>query len=234
MNRWKVEWCPSTPTYAQSNGHAEATVKSVKHLVLKCATSGDLSSEEFLQGLLELRNTPDATGFSPAQIVFGHQLRSIVPAHRSSFQPHWTKAMEARDRQAAIDAIAKGYYDEHSRTLRPLKLGELVRVQDDKTKLWGRVGTIVSIGCRRDYHVKTESGSVMWRNRRFIRPQRPPKESPLPAPADLATSHLVVPDAGPPSAAMKTPVDAGPPASRAGPARRHNSRSRKAPDRLNL
>ena len=234
LNRWKVEWCPSTPTYAQSNGHAEATVKSVKHLVLKCATSGDLSSEEFLQGLLELRNTPDATGFSPAQIVFGHQLRSIVPAHRSSFQPRWTNAMEARDRQAAIDAVAKGYYDEHSRTLRPLKLGELVRVQDDKTKLWGRVGTIVSIGCRRDYHVKTESGSVMWRNRRFIRPQRPPKESPLPAPADLATSHLVVPDAGPPSAAMKTPVDAGPPASRAGPARRHNSRSRKAPDRLNL
>jgi len=231
LDRWKVEWCPSTPTYAQSNGHAEATVKSVKHLVLKCASSGDLSSEEFLQGLLELRNTPDATGFSPAQIVFGHQLRSIVPAHRSSFQPRWTNAMEARDRQAAIDAIAKGYYDEHSRTLRPLKLGELVRVQDDKTKLWDRVGTVVSIGHRRDYRVKTESGSVMWRNRRFIRPQRPPKESPLPAPAASVASHLVAPDAGTPSAAPKPPVNAEPTRLTGG---RHSSRSRKAPDRLNL
>ena len=92
---WGVEWQPSTPTYAQSNGHAEAAVKAVKLLVHKCAPSGDLSSEEFLQGLLELRNTPDATGFSPAQVLFGHQLRSIVPAHRSAFQPRWTAAMEA-------------------------------------------------------------------------------------------------------------------------------------------
>ena len=83
--RWGVEWQPSKPTYAQRNGHAEAAVKAVKLLVHKCAPSGDLASEEFLQGLLELRNTPDATGFSPAQVLFGHQLPSIVPAHRSAF-----------------------------------------------------------------------------------------------------------------------------------------------------
>lgn len=123
LTRWGVEWCPSSSTYAQSNGHAEAAVKAVKQLVLKCAPSGDLSSETFLQGLMELRNTPDATGLSPAEVVFGHQLRSTVPAHRSSFQPRWTNAMEARDRQTAIDAAAKGYYDVNSHPLRPLKVG---------------------------------------------------------------------------------------------------------------
>ena len=70
--RWGVEWRPSSPTYAQSNGHAEAAVKAVKTLVLKTATSGDLNSEAFLRGLLELRNTPDATGLSRAT---GHHRR---------------------------------------------------------------------------------------------------------------------------------------------------------------
>ena len=95
-------WIPFSPTCAQSNiaGHAEAAVKAVKHLMLKAAPSGDLASEEFLQGLLKLRNTPDATGFSPAQMVFGHQLRTLVQAHQSKFQPRWIDAMKARDRQA--------------------------------------------------------------------------------------------------------------------------------------
>lgn len=92
-----VEWAPYSPTYAQSNGNAEGTVKSGKHLVIKCAATGDLSSEAFLQGLLELRNTPSATGISPAEVVFDHQLRLIIPAHCSSFQPRWTNTIEARD-----------------------------------------------------------------------------------------------------------------------------------------
>ncbi len=70
LTRWGVEWIPPSPTYAQSNGHAEAAVKAVKHLVLKAAPSGDLASEEFLQGLLELRNTPGATGFSSSGISY--------------------------------------------------------------------------------------------------------------------------------------------------------------------
>ena len=87
LHRWGVEWPPSSPGYPRSNGHAEASVKAVKGLVIKCAATGDLNNEEFLRGLLELRNTPDASGFSPAEIVFGHQLRSILPVHRSSFHP---------------------------------------------------------------------------------------------------------------------------------------------------
>jgi hypothetical protein len=74
------------------------TPKAVKELVAKVAPSGDLSSESFLAGLLEFRNTPHECGLSPAQIVFGHQLRSIIPAHRSSYAQHWKAAAAARDR----------------------------------------------------------------------------------------------------------------------------------------
>ena len=104
--------------------------------MLKTATSSDLSNETFLRGLLELRNTPDVTGFSPAEIIFGHQLRSIVPAHRSSFHSRWATVAEARDRQAAIDDGVKAHYDVHSRSLRPLQIGQPVRVQESVSKLW--------------------------------------------------------------------------------------------------
>ena len=130
LTRWGVEWRPSSPTYAQSNGHAEAVVKAVKSLMLKTATPGDLSNETFLRGLLELRNTPDATGFYPAEIIFGHQLRSIGPAHRSSFHPRWATVAEARYRQATIEDGVKAHYDVHSRSLRPLQIGQPVRAQD--------------------------------------------------------------------------------------------------------
>jgi transposase InsO family protein len=95
LKRWGVAWGNSTPHYPQSNGHTEAAVKAMKELVAK---TGDLSSEEFLAGLLEFRNTPHKSGASPAQILFGHQLRSIIPAHRSSYAPKWKDVMMARER----------------------------------------------------------------------------------------------------------------------------------------
>jgi hypothetical protein len=169
MDRWGVAVSNSTPNYSQSNGHAEAAVKAVKELVEKISPSGDLDTEEFKQGLLEFRNTPRENGLSPAQMVFGHQLRSIVPAHRSAYATCWKSVMEARDRQAAANADAKTRYDLRSRGLEPLPIGTNVRVQDPKSKLWSHVGVVVAIGRYRAYRVKFASGSVLWRNRRFLR-----------------------------------------------------------------
>jgi hypothetical protein len=123
LQRWGVAWGNSTPHYPQSNGHAEAAVKAVKELVLKLAPSGDLSSEEFLDGLLEFRNPPHETGLSPAKIVFGHQLRSIVPAHRSSYASQWKKVMAARERQAEANAATKFRFDSRTRSLCPSPSG---------------------------------------------------------------------------------------------------------------
>lgn len=136
--------------------------------------------------------------------------------------------MEARDRQAAIDATAKGYYDARSHPLRPLKTGQLVRIQDAGTKLWDRVGTVVGVGRNRDYRVKTGSGAVMWRNRRFIRPQRPAADAPSSNSPLSLTRNL------PSNQPAQTPVDNNPPTSEAGPTPRRSGRSRTAPDRLDL
>ena len=73
----------SSPHYPQSNGHAEATVKAMKNLLKKSSQSGQLNSDLYLRGLLKWRNTPGADGQSPAQILFGRQLHSRIPAHDS-------------------------------------------------------------------------------------------------------------------------------------------------------
>ena len=95
--RWGVHHITSSPHYPQSNGHAEAAVKAVKHLILKTAPSGNIDCEAFDRGLLELRNTPNHSGRSPAQVLYGHPLRTCVPAHPQSFMDKWQEKAQDCD-----------------------------------------------------------------------------------------------------------------------------------------
>jgi hypothetical protein len=170
LSQWGVAWGSSSPHYPQSNGQAEAEVAAMKDLVTKISSHGDITSDEFARGMLKFRNTLRENGKSPAEMVFGHSLWSIIPAHRTAYATHWRSAMEGRDRQTAIDAEVKFRYDEHARSLAPLSLGTHERVREPKTKLWDKVGVVVSIGRYQSYRIKFASRSVLWRNRRFLRP----------------------------------------------------------------
>ncbi|XP_042889262.1 uncharacterized protein K02A2.6-like [Penaeus japonicus] len=58
LQKWHVHHNMSTPHYPQSNGHPEAHVKVMKHLIAKTAPTGDLySNEDFTNGLLEPEHT---------------------------------------------------------------------------------------------------------------------------------------------------------------------------------
>ncbi|KAF0310863.1 hypothetical protein FJT64_018275 [Amphibalanus amphitrite] len=76
------------------------------------------------------------------------------------------------DLKKAVD-ICRARYDESTRRLSPLKIGSRVDLQDPTTGRWNRIGVIVGVGQRRTYLVKTASGRVLWRNRRYLRPYRP-------------------------------------------------------------
>ena len=154
-----------------ANGRMAADFSSpVKLLLRKSAPEGDITSTAFQQGLLELRNMPDASGRSPAQIVFGHSLRSTVPAPHTSFATEWSTASDQLDQRAAdLRDAALGTYSRSSKPLGPLQLGATVRVQDPQTKLWDKIATIILIGQHRTYRVRLASGRVLWRNRRFLR-----------------------------------------------------------------
>ena len=174
LTRWNVQIKPSTPHYPQSNGHAEATVKAVKHLIAKCNESGNLDTDSFAMGMLELRNTPRKEGRSPAQILFGHPLRSNVPAHHSAFAKEHQEAMEECDRKRMINQEkADLRYNRSAKPLPEFKMGDHVNIQHHKTGLWDKNGIIVGVGKKRDYMIKLNSGRIYWRNRRFIRSHHP-------------------------------------------------------------
>ena len=174
--RWRVEHVKSSPHYPQSNGLAEAAVKSMKTLIKKTTQNGNLDMDEFRQGLLEWRNTPDLNGHSPAQKLYGHPLQSFVLAHHRSFAPEWQTKADTVDRREQDRLRSQTeYFNRSKQPLEKLKIGVMVDVQDPRTKRWSQRGTIVAVGKHRDYYVKLPSGRVYWRNRVFLRPYLPPQ-----------------------------------------------------------
>lgn len=166
--RWGIRHRLSTPENPQSNGLAESAVKALKNLLCK---SGGTVTESFCEGLLELCNTPKAGGKSPSEIVYGHALRSRVPAHHRAFDQKWQVSMDQHDiKIAALHAKAVAAYDATSKTLPPIPMGSHVRIQNSQTKLWDSTGLIVSCGKSCDYRIRLPSGRCLWRNRRYLRP----------------------------------------------------------------
>ena len=179
LRDWAVQWTPSSPHNPQSNGHAEVSVKAVKHLLKKC--QGKFNSDEFHAGLLELRNAPREDGLSPAQRLFGHPLRSRVPAHWRSFDPQWQLAAETADRRRAKAAQKyKAYYDESSRRRLPLKPGTTVLVKDHVSGRWDKEARIAARENRR-YRLVFPSGRTWCRNAKFLREIPPTAGSPSPS-----------------------------------------------------
>mgnify|MGYP001002027478 CR=1 FL=1 len=146
LERWGVEWVPSTPHFPSGNGHAECNVKLLKNLLAKMQTP-EIRNEEFQEALLELRNTPRNDGLSPNAIIFGNNLRSRVPAHHTSFDSKWQTAAEELDKKFAIHRKKiHDHYNSTARDLKPLRVGDKVRVQDHATKRWDKIGDIIGVG----------------------------------------------------------------------------------------
>ena len=76
----------------------------MKRQVEKTTNRGDLDDEAFDRGLLEFRNTPRAGGLSPAQVLFGHPIRSIIPTHRTAFADTWQQQAARLDRDCTNTA----------------------------------------------------------------------------------------------------------------------------------
>ena len=167
---WGIQHVFSSPHHHESNGAAEAAVKAMKALLAKTTTKGNIHMDEFRRGVLEFRNTPRAHGFSPAQLLYGRTLRSTLPTHPSALQPQWQDLRKALDAASTeLTAKAKRQHDLHAHPLSTLAPGTVVRVQHPRTKRWDTIAEVVERKGSRSYTIRTESGRVLWRNRRFLR-----------------------------------------------------------------
>lgn len=155
----------SSPRFAQANGKAENAVKTAKRLLQRAHESGINAN----LALLEWRNMPlEGRNASPAQLMFGRQTRTLLPASPSQLKssgPHPAEAQEALQRTK--DKQAQNY-NRSAKSLPELQVGDTVRVQTDRGP-WEKGFVLDRAGTPRSYIIQLESGSQIRRNRRHLR-----------------------------------------------------------------
>ena len=174
------EWCKSwgikneysSPYNPRSNGLAEAAVKTLKKLVSKTTTNGNIETDAFYKAILELRNTPRVDGSSPAEVLFGRPVRGVIPMHKNIFRSpdDWIK------NRLAVKQKQADHFNRDAKPLGELLPGQGVWVQDPVTKRWDKSGVIAEkLANRRSYSIQLSGGKTTWRNRIWLKPMANPE-----------------------------------------------------------
>ena len=185
---WGIIPLTSSPYYAQSNGRAESEINTMKSLIRGSWTAGAFNEAKFAKSILLFRNAPRSGGASPAQLVFNRPMRDCLPAHRRSFAPEWQKAADMLEKRARrTKDLQIAHYNKKAHPLAPFAVGNHVIIQHPVSKLWDTPGIIVEVGRHRDYLIKTPSGRILRRNRRFLLRRIPTFPTPAGMPPHAAS-----------------------------------------------
>lgn len=153
-----TEHVTSSPHFPQANREAKRAVQTAKKL---------LAQEDPAFALLNYRTTPhSATGYSPAQLLMGRQLRTRVPVLPKTLIPKWPNTGEVRRNDELAKTSYKYYYDKRhgARPLTTLAPGDRVKI--DETKQWSSPKEVIAAhGSPRSYLVKGNQGQALRRNR---------------------------------------------------------------------
>ena len=178
MQNYGIRSRVSSVANPHSNCRAEVGVKTMKRLLAdNTGPGGTLDNDKVLRAILQYRNTPDPeTGFSPAEVLFGRQIRDFTPVLPGLYKPRdeWRQTMEMRERLLSRRHVKDHErWTEHTRSLPPLKVGDHVFIQNqvgNHPKKWDKSGLIVEVKQHHQYVVKTDgSGIPTLRNRQFLR-----------------------------------------------------------------
>ena len=90
----------SSPRFPESNGKAEAAMKSMKNLISAAWVRRGVDEAVLARALLQHRNTPSRRdGLSPAQKLFGRPVQDVLPAHRRVLAPEWQHSADDAEEQ---------------------------------------------------------------------------------------------------------------------------------------
>ncbi|XP_066975342.1 uncharacterized protein [Macrobrachium rosenbergii] len=186
FRKWGVTVCLSSAHYPQSNGRAEAAVKTAKRIIRSnIGKGGSLDCNKASLAILQYLNTlPKGFDKSPAQLTIGRQLRDGVPTPRQHYkvERHWDEIIQQRELRMA-ESQEETPPPTGAREVLPLVVGCRVRVQDPVTKTWDRSGLVVESKGHRQYLIRLDgSGRVSLRNRKHLKvlKRQPPTSSAIP------------------------------------------------------
>ena len=159
VNKWGIVHTMSSPGHHQSNGKAEAAVKTVKHMMYKCLQDGT----DVYEALFELMNTPQQdTGLSPAQLMFGRLIITRLPS--ATNQPvNKKQSAVAQKRHTRRQQTVRQSNNRCARDLVPLQTRQPVYYQHLEGQRW-RKGTVQSQKNERSCIIEGDTGGVSQRN----------------------------------------------------------------------
>lgn len=160
---WGIRHSFSSPAHQQANGKAEAAVKIMKNLMRKSLQEGN----DPYMALLEQRNTPrQDTDLSPAQMMFGHHTRSILPMIANENAKQDVSIEKRSQRRATV----KKWHDKRARDMSVLQPGQSVYFQHKEKKGW-IPGTVIGNYNDNDRTYIVQANGVRYRrNRIHMRP----------------------------------------------------------------
>ena len=151
---WGFEIKNSSPKYPQSNGEAERAVQTVKKIMKK--------EKDIDKVLLAYRSAPLSCGHSPAELLMGRKIRTMVPIMDALLDPKWPDVQKLRQKEDASKLKQKQYFDNRhlAKPLRPLSPGTDVQITTHAEPGVIRKETEST----RQYEVETPAGTIK-RNR---------------------------------------------------------------------
>ena len=179
-------------------------------------------AEDPYLALLAYRTTPTHTGYSPAQMLMGRNLRTTLPSPASALKPALPdNSLVAESDRTAKQRQERDFNKRHrARSSSPRRVGEEVWVPDLNTK-----AVVTAVLPFRSYELRTSSGNIVRRNSRALRSPRPQAKNTQQTDDDthrdvaLPLTEQPAPPTPPPTEPVTTT---------------RSGRRTRAPDRLNL
>jgi transposase InsO family protein len=144
----------SSPRYPESNGLAERAIQTVKRLWKK--------SEDFNKSLMIYRATPLESGFAPAELMFGRNIRAGLP------QLLVEEKGQFRERDSLLKQRQKENFDRRTgaRPLEALEEGDGVWVKTNPND--GAHGLVMGDSGEPDSYLVNRGGITIRRNRKHM------------------------------------------------------------------
>ena len=170
----------SSPEYPKANGMAESAVKAVKRIFKKAYK---MNEDPYL-ALLALRSAPSTNDIlSPAQKLFQRVLRTALPDFRSLVLHKDPPVQQPAKFDQKLSRKQKEYHNRSAKELPQIPNDATVRIHHKNSRPT-KPKVLRKDESPRSYHVQTEDGMTLRRNRRDLL-QTNERFSPQPADIEM-------------------------------------------------